>query len=240
MAPIPRSPSKRGHVAGLFEAGLSRHQIAKRLGWPRTTVRRTIDRYLNTGSHYTSGRTGRPSLTAHDHCHIIRDINANHREPWAFFAARHNVSILTIRRIAARHGLHKRVARRKPFITAKAKAARLRWAAANVEQDWERVIWTDEASMEIGGFAARRSLVIRQAGEEFSLKNIQPVFRSGRKTIMVWGAIGINRKFELHFFAPGSVTAHRYIEEVLKDRLCRYARQFKGNVSRKCSCIGSH
>ena len=54
--------------------------------------------------------------------------------------------------------------------------------------DWDHVIWTDEMSIELGE-QPRRRRVTRLPGEEFMLENMQPTFHSGRKSIMVWGAI---------------------------------------------------
>jgi hypothetical protein len=47
-------------------------------------------------------------------------------------------------------GLHIRICRKKPFLSEKLMAARRAGAAANVDQDWRRVIFTDECSVQIG------------------------------------------------------------------------------------------
>ena len=50
-------------------------------------------------------------------------------------------------------GISNRIAAKKPFITAKQRVKRLAWAKDHLQWtmvDWERVIWTDEASVEIG------------------------------------------------------------------------------------------
>ncbi|EIW71785.1 hypothetical protein TREMEDRAFT_23848, partial [Tremella mesenterica DSM 1558] len=91
----------------------------------------------------------------------------------------YNLSEPTIRRITARHGLHRRVMRRTPFLRPQAIEKRINWAKDNVGQDWSRVIFTDEMSL------------------AFDLKHLQPTFRSGRKYIMVWGAMAHNHKFPL-------------------------------------------
>jgi len=49
--------------------------------------------------------------------------------------------------------LSSHVAVKKPFLTAKQRLARRRWAWEHLGwklEDWERIIWTDEASVEIG------------------------------------------------------------------------------------------
>ncbi|ETW85553.1 hypothetical protein HETIRDRAFT_43591, partial [Heterobasidion irregulare TC 32-1] len=47
-------------------------------------------------------------------------------------------------------------------------------AKENMTRDWNKVIWTNEAKL---------------PGEEFLPENIQPTFKGGHKSIMVWGCI---------------------------------------------------
>lgn len=234
MSHIPRTPTKRGAVIGLMQSGLTPTQIAKQLGWPRSTVRYTIDRHNATGSSYDRARSGRPRLTKpRAERVIIRSIKSTNRRTWEYFSRCHQLSKGTLRRIAKRHGIKKRIARRKPFINKKNREKRMVWARENEEQDWTRVLFTDEASFELTGGQSRRTWVLRRDGEAYLPQNVQPIFRSGRQSIMVWGAIGFNRKFDLHFFEPGQrITSHVYLEEILP-QLKRYARLFKGRVSEK-------
>ena len=55
-------------------------------------------------------------------------------------------------------------------------------------RDWNEVIWTDEAKLELGERLGHRR-VMRLPGEEFLPKNIQLTFKSSCKSIMVWGCI---------------------------------------------------
>ncbi|ETW78927.1 hypothetical protein HETIRDRAFT_247513, partial [Heterobasidion irregulare TC 32-1] len=77
---------------------------------------------------------------------------------------------------------HHRVARHKPFLSPAAVRKRLIWVKENMTRDWNEVIWTDEAKL---------------PGEEFLPENIQPTFKSGRKSIMVWGCIAYGVKGSL-------------------------------------------
>ena len=47
-------------------------------------------------------------------------------------------------------------------------------------------------SLELG--EQPRQFVTRKPGEEFLLENIQPTFRSGRDSIMLWGCVALGRK----------------------------------------------
>ena len=64
--------------------------------------------------------------------------------------------------------------------------------------EWERIIWTDEASVEVGK-DSRECLVWRRPGERYEQDCLAPTFKSGRKSIMVWGCISYGDV--VHWFA---------------------------------------
>ena len=69
-----------------------------------------------------------------------------------------NVSVhdSTIRK---RHGVHGRIARRKPLLSKKNIAARLKFAKEHIDdpQDfWNNVLWTDESKVELFGLNEKR------------------------------------------------------------------------------------
>lgn len=80
------------------------------------------------------------------------------------------------------------MARRKPFLSGAVVKKRVQWARENKRRDWEKVIWTDESSIQTGEHPGRQ-YVTRLPGEEFLPQCIAPTFRSGRKSIMVWACI---------------------------------------------------
>ncbi|ETW76429.1 hypothetical protein HETIRDRAFT_328667 [Heterobasidion irregulare TC 32-1] len=59
-------------------------------------------------------------------------------------------------------------------------------------RDWNEVIWTNEAKLELGERLGHR--MIRSPGKEFLSKTIQPTFKSGHKSIMVWRCIAHGMK----------------------------------------------
>ncbi|ETW82439.1 hypothetical protein HETIRDRAFT_17257, partial [Heterobasidion irregulare TC 32-1] len=83
--------------------------------------------------------------------------------------------------IATSAGYHCRVARHKPFLSPAAVWKRLIWAKENMTRDWNEVIWTDEAKLELG----------ERPGHK------RPTFKSSRKSIMVWGYIAHGVKDQL-------------------------------------------
>ncbi|EIW71861.1 hypothetical protein TREMEDRAFT_27090, partial [Tremella mesenterica DSM 1558] len=220
---------KRGTVIGFHRAGLTLGQIARKLGWPRSTIQYTVERYKRYDTAYDRPRPGRPSKMERTTRRIIRDITHHPQVPFGSIASTYNLSEPTIRRIAARHGLHRRVMRRTPFLRPQAIEKRINWAKDNVGQDWSRVIFTDEMSLELG--LARRAYTTRGVGQAFDLKHLQPTFRSGRKSIMVWGAIAHNHKFPLILLPPGGLNAVRYSEIVLP-KLKEYEEILSAEIDR--------
>ena len=196
---VPHTPTKRGGVIALHQSGLPPKDIVKQLKWPKSTISYTLKRFRETGSCYNRPKSGRPpSLTPRNKRSILRDILLYPRHPWSFFAEPYGVCPTTIRDLAASDGLARHIVRCKPFLTARHIMARKQWAIDNKDRDWRRVIFTDEASFELG--KCRRSWTTRRAGEELLERHVDPCFRSGRKSQMVWGAIARGRKFPLVFF----------------------------------------
>ena len=61
------------------------------------------------------------------------------------------------------------------------------------KDDWQRVIWTDKTSIELGK-DSRRVWVWRNQGERYNSSCIVPSFKSGRQSLMVWGCIAHGRR----------------------------------------------
>lgn len=214
------SASARGICIGLYKAGQSVQQIKASLGWSTSTVYYTIRRYLNRQSVVNLPRSGRPSkLSPQDKRQLLRDITKHHYEPFIAFTEKYRISVSTVRRIAAADGLHRFIRRRKPFLTACHREKRRAWAAATVHQDWKNVLFTDEASFQLGW--RPREWTTRRKGEGLLEKHLAPKFCSGRQTVMVWTGVAHGRKLPLYFFAPGSVTGTRYAKEVVAGPLRR-------------------
>jgi hypothetical protein len=96
------------------------------------------------------------------------------------------------------HGYRRCVACKRPFISKKQAAERLAfalkyrwWGTA----DWKKVVWSNEATFETG--KRGKIWVTRRPEEKNHLDYIQSVYRSGRVSIMVWGAIGWDWKSPL-------------------------------------------
>ncbi|GFY18625.1 uncharacterized protein TNCV_2398501 [Trichonephila clavipes] len=61
----------------------------------------------------------------------------------------------------------------------------------------------------------RRQLIWRESGTAYRPENIQEKDRYPTCSIMVWAGIMMNGRTRLHVVANGTMTGHRYIDEVL-------------------------
>ena len=89
-------------------------------------------------------------------------------------------------------------------MTKKQRNARLQFAREHVNwtvEDWKNVIFTDESTFEIGK-VYQRERVLRKKNQQFTDANVKVTFKSGRKSLMVWGGISGNVRTCLHFHDP--------------------------------------
>jgi hypothetical protein len=90
-----------------------------------------------------------------------------------------------------------------------AKEART-WGA----EDWTRIIWTDECSIELG-----KNLCVchvwRYPGEEYLAECLVPTFKSGRMSVMVWACIAYDWKGPLIFLPKDRRKGSDYVDLVL-------------------------
>ncbi|GFW55209.1 transposable element Tcb2 transposase [Trichonephila clavipes] len=115
------------------------------------------------------------------------------------------------RKIVARRLRGGGIYARRPVVcvplTRQHRTARLQWCREHhnwTEQEWACVLFSDE-------------------------KNIQEKDRYPTSSIMVWAGIMINGRTRLHVVSNGTMTAQRYIDEVLRP----HVRLFRGAVGDK-------
>ncbi len=144
------------------------------------------------------------------------------------------MSARTIRRELRRAGYRRCITCPRPFISRPQAKMRLafshehRWwgtsdYAAHREDgrqggDQRKVVWSDEATFETG--KSRRIWVTRRVDERRCLDYIQSIYRSGRTSVMIWGAIGWDYKSELVFIEKllqrKGICSRTYLEQVLQ------------------------
>ena len=87
-------------------------------------------------------------------------------------------------------------------------------------QDWRRVIFSDESRFKLYR-ADGRQRVYRRIGERFAPCNVNPVDRFGGGSVMVWGAIRFGWRSQL-LVVDGYLTANRYLDTVLSNQIIPY------------------
>ena len=135
------------------------------------------------------------------------------------------VCVRTLRKEIKHIGFHNRVATKKPFLSDKHKADRLAFAKkyqAWEVLDWMNVIWTDEASFEIG----RNSLQVkvwRRPYERYSWDCLAPIFKSGHTSIMIWGAFIGYEKCPIVVMPSDKWTSADFVDNVYEGRLSGFS-----------------
>nr|CAH7749602.1 unnamed protein product [Callosobruchus chinensis] len=149
----------RARIIALWQEGLSRHQIAKRLNVVRSTASRTIRHYEDTEEVDSSPRTGRPTASTRREDRYIAQLARRERsvtEPVlrSQFQRTFNrvISNATIRRRVLASGLRCRRLLRVPLLTARPRTARFQWARAHQDcllPQWRNVLFSDESRFEL-------------------------------------------------------------------------------------------
>lgn len=230
---IQLSDFEKGQIIGMYYSGTTITFIAAALNHDRTTVSRFLTRYRERRNVATVLRSGRPSIiTNTDERNLINATsqyrNMSLREILTDNGI--NVSRSTARRILHRHGIRGRIAAKKPGLTSRQAEIRLAWCNDHINwsiNDWQKIIFSDEASVEIGG-RSRTTIVWRMKGDRYKPQFTVPTFRSGRKSIMVWACFAGGEKGPLVFMkernGAGAINARRYVE-VLKEHLIPFRRE---------------
>jgi transposase len=243
--PPQRSPelslSLRGRILMLHDLNYSYREISKILKVPKSTCYDTVRRDNLHHTCQSLPRSGRPH-TINDRTRrtVLRNLRSHRFEPYSTIAALcPNVNTQQVKKIAHQAGYHRRIARRKPFLSPVTVKKRLAWAIENQSRDWQTVIWTDESSIPLGGIPITK-YVTRRPKEEYLPNNIQPTFQSGRKSIMVWGAIADGVKGPLIKIECSEVNVDKsgrkkgggfggkqYVKQVLEGPLSEFIAQMK-------------
>ena len=105
---------------------------------------------------------------------------------------------------------------------------RLAWARNHVtwtQNDWAPVLFTDESRFCVD-FTDRRARVWRMPNERFAPVCVAEHDRFGGGSVMVWAGISAQGKMDLHVIDNGTLTALRYVNEILDV----YVRPYAGAV----------
>lgn len=216
----------------LLEDGRSRHYIARRFNVSRSTVQRVFARFLETGLFTRRPGTGPRKLTTErDDRYIVsqslrnRHLTAVQLRNQLEHVRNVAVSERTVRRRLNDANLKSRRPARGPELQRRHRLTRLRFGRDHVQwndDDWGHVLFSDESR-----FCLRspdgRERVWRRIGERYAECTFSPRVSFQGGGVMVWAGISMEGRTDLYIVPRGSLTAERYIEEILQDYVVPYA-----------------
>lgn len=190
------SVETRSAIVVLHNEGKSERQIATQLKLSKTCVHSTIVRYKQTGNHQDRPRSGRPrATTSSEDKFIVVTSKRNRRLTAPEIRVEVNksrekpVSVSTVQRRLRDAKLFGRVAVRKPLLKPQNKKKRMQWALTHrdwTEEDFKKVLWSDESKFEI--FGSKRRIFVRRSAEEKMIPQcVVPTVKHGGGSVMVWG-----------------------------------------------------
>ena len=222
-------PHERGFLLGLSAGGATPSKIFKDYHVPKSTTRSTIALASQRVNQVTQPRTGRPNLlSVRDHRHLIRTARINPRIKYRELLEKTGLSCSksTAYRALKAYGLTNWLAKKRPLLTPEVAALRLTWCKereAWTKNQWLKVIWSDECSVE-RGTGKERAWVFRFPDEKWKKEMIQPYKKGKGVSIMVWAGFCGRDRTNLHRMtrdpaAPrGGYSASSYVE-VLEENI---------------------
>uniref|UniRef100_A0AAY5K3S6 Transposase Tc1-like domain-containing protein n=1 Tax=Esox lucius TaxID=8010 RepID=A0AAY5K3S6_ESOLU len=141
----------RTEVVRAHQSGEGYTKISKKFDLHQSTVRQIIYKWREFNMTATLPRSGRPSkITPRATRKIINQVNANPNITsgdlqTSLAASQVIVHASTIRRTLNRHGIHGRVARKKPLMSKKGQTAHLNLAKDHLGKPkgfWKSILWT--------------------------------------------------------------------------------------------------
>jgi transposase len=228
----------KAQIISLKDAGLSYAAIARQLCVHAETARQVYLRWEEYRCISSRPRSGRPkAFDKHDlrrlKVHITRN-RETRRQALGEIIVDQNLPVSTKtlgRYITKDLGLHRCIERRKPFLTEKQKAARLAFAKAHIHwgpEEWHRVIWTDEMSMQTDANIGR-IWVWRYPEEEFLEDCMRGTVISGFQKIKIWGGIRYGKLSKLVVLpeggGDGKMNAQEYCDIIMDGEMYDFWEQ---------------
>lgn len=229
MARLDRDDTVR--AVTMHQEDRSTRYIANRLGVHFSTVARALKRFRETGGYSRRPGSGRPRVTTPQDDRYIRlqtlrnrQITGNDLNNLLAGVRNLHVSVSTVTRRVRDSGLRARRPMVGPLLTREHRRARLRFAQEHRDwtvDDWKRVLFTDETRVALNSPDGRRR-VWRRPGERNSQCCIVAKEPYGGGSLMFWGGISWEARTELVPIRGGSLTAQRYLAEILEDHVMPY------------------
>ena len=233
--PKTRELSKdiRDKIVDLHKAGMGYRTIAKQLGGKATTVGAIIRKWKKFKTTVNLPRSGAPcKISPRGASVIMRKVKNEPRTTRQDLVndlnrAGTTVSKKTITNTLRRQGLKSCRARKVPLLKPTHVKARLKFAndhLDDLEEEWEKVMWSDETKIELFGLNSTRR-VWRKKNEEYNPKNTIPTVKHGGGNIILWGCFSAKGTGRLHRI-EGRMDGAMY-REILANNLLPSVRALK-------------
>lgn len=223
---MPLGPIVVARIIALLEDGRGQRETARIVGVSLCGVQRVFQRYQETGLITRRPGSGRKRVTTQRDDRFLVSRSLRNRTATAVSLRNQlqevrdvNVSEWTVRRRLRAAGLSCRRMATGPPLQPRHRNARLTFARNHLAwnaEDWSRVLFSDESRFCLTGSDGRRR-VWRRPGERYAAVCIDERLPFGGGSVMVWAGISSQARTELVFVRNGSLTAHRYITEILED-----------------------
>ncbi|KAK6314675.1 hypothetical protein J4Q44_G00142040 [Coregonus suidteri] len=196
----------RDKIVDLHKAGMGYRTIGKQLGEKATTVAAIIRKWKKFKMTVNHPRSGAPcKISPRGASMIMRKVRDQPRTTRQDLVndlkrAGTTVSKKTISNTLRRHGLKSCSARKVPLLKPARVQARLKFANDHLddpEEEWERVMWSDEPKIELFGLNSTRH-VWRKKKNEYNPKNTIPTVKHGGGNIIIWGCFSAKGTGRLH------------------------------------------
>ena len=221
---MPRLTNVQRRIAlGMLRSGIPVRRIAREMGCSQVAIHNLRERSHATGPLGDRLRSGRPRVTSENQDQRIRLIHLRDRWRTATMTSREiigthgrQVNPVTIRRRLRAAGLAARRPYRGPILRPHIRRERLQWSRIHQRWTmgrWRGVLFTDESRFCLS-VADGRCRVWRRRGERYADACVMERDRWGGAAVMVWAGISSTLRTEL-VFIQGTLTAQRYIDEVL-------------------------
>lgn len=204
LSGMPRiNHDTRVEIVELSKNGESQRSISKRLHVSRCAIQAILKKFNSAGAVADLPKSGRiPKTSIREQRNLIRFSKRNPFLPATTLRRNWNtqnsVSISTVKYILRKYGLLGRIAARKPLLNKKQIHRRLCWCRKHFKwnhKNWKKVIFSDECRLELVPKA--RHYVRRERCCRFKHQYTQKTIHSGRRSLMIWGAIKANGERQL-------------------------------------------
>lgn len=216
----------------LIETGNTYKHMAQTLQVSKSVVHRVVKRYRQTGRYTRLAGQGRKRKTvARDDRFLVNRVLRNRTLTSSEVRTELQevrgvtVSTKTVRRRLKSAGIKSHVPARGPLLTTCHRVARLNFARNHEnwnDEAWSQVLFTDESRFCLKSDDGRVK-VWRRSGERYAQCNIIGKEAYGGGSVMVWGGISMGARTELQVIENGSLTAVRYVTEILEQVVVPFA-----------------